>query len=781
MRSIIIAVFLITNILNINSQVVVKGKVLNQQNDPINYVEILFLNSENEPVLSDFSDESGNFMINTAICGEYTFILRFMNKQLYIQKLTLSKERGIIDLGIIIVESSLELKEVVINQNRKLIDRKIDRIVYNIENSVVSQGMDLSEALSLTPMLKVDQDKISIIGRSGVGVMINGKMLNMNGENMMNYLRSLRSDDVSSIEIITTPPAKYEAQGNSGLINIILKRNTNIGWNGNISSSYVQRRWGGITNSASLNYQSDKINTSIKIRNNDGAYKTEENHKLIGKSSVLNSTFGKSFNNVIGVNASFEYKINKKSEFGFIYDFGHNHYNRNNNNEAIYQTDNIETDHQFTYAEHRERINAHMLNTYYGLRLDEKGKNFGLNFNYFNNKSNLRIDLNTIDKPITINEKDQNVSDVEYRILSGQTDLKLPYQWGIIETGLKFTHFDNISDVKYLDLIDEEYQIDPSKSNIFDYDENNYATYLSLFRQLHEKWTIKLGLRYEYSYIKGYSPSADDAVKFHYGKWFPSAYLMYDNALSLSYSKRINRPEFSTLNPFRKYVNPNTYFTGNPMLQPSYNHNIEIGYTFKDLSANIYWQRIVDGYASYQYLDNGTQITTYGNYFNQTNWGLNLSYSGSIKKWWKSSVSINPAYAKPDIKQINAIAQSGFAFFYNVNNTFTLNSSETLYSLMYYNQGLPLRQTNFYSKGMANLSLGLRAFFLHKNMQVSIVATDIFKQQRARGEVYFSDNTQYYNNYFDSRRLQLSINYTWGNTNGKKQKRIEFEDRSRAY
>ena len=154
------------------------------------------------------------------------------------------------------------LKEVTVTANKPLVERKIDRLVFNVENSIAAKGMDLMQALALTPMLRVDDNSISIVGKSGVSVMINGRILNLGGTDLANYLRSLRSDDIAKIEVITTPPARYEAQGNSGMINIVLKKNPAIGWSGSASSTYAQATYPGYANNLNLNYQSHKLSSS---------------------------------------------------------------------------------------------------------------------------------------------------------------------------------------------------------------------------------------------------------------------------------------------------------------------------------------------------------------------------------------------------------------------------------------------------------------------------------------------------------------------------------------
>lgn len=155
--------------------------------------------------------------------------------------------------------SEKEIQTVNLNGKKKLVERKIDRMVFNVENSIASQGMDGVEALRNTPLVKVDETSgISIVGKSNVSVMINDRIVQMSGSELLNYLKSVRSENIAKIEVITTPPAKYDARGNSGIINIVLKKNSNLGWSGNLTTAYIRKSRDGFVNNIGLNYQSGK-------------------------------------------------------------------------------------------------------------------------------------------------------------------------------------------------------------------------------------------------------------------------------------------------------------------------------------------------------------------------------------------------------------------------------------------------------------------------------------------------------------------------------------------
>ncbi|HSC37271.1 MAG TPA: outer membrane beta-barrel family protein, partial [Chitinophagaceae bacterium] len=557
------------------------------------------------------------------------------------------------------------LKEVTVTANKPLVERKIDRLVFNVENSIAAKGMDLMQALALTPMLRVDDNSISIVGKSGVSVMINGRILNLGGADLANYLRSLRSDDIAKIEVITTPPARYEAQGNSGMINIVLKKNPAIGWSGNASSTYAQATYPGYANNLNLNYQSHKLSSSLKLRQYNRATHPTEKISIIGTNSLLSSDSRKDKSYGLGANLGTDYKVSDKATIGFIYDIGKSHYDIDNNSSSIYQTHNSTDSVLITLSEQRNPTFTQMLNTYYDQKLGKPGQILSSGFNYFSTTPETNIGFQTKSDQASVAFFVRNNGRASYRIWSAQSDLTLPWRGAIIETGLKFTNFDNNSDVRYYNLVQGDYKIDSSKSNLFDYNEKNLAGYISTQKDFNKKWSGKAGLRYEYAITDGYSPTNGERNKSQYGKLFPSAYITYKynaaNTISLSYSRRINRPNFRALNPFRWYINPYSYYTGNPLLQPSYNNNIELAYLYKSVfSVTLYGQQLTNGYGGIVEMINANKVVSNKNYLTKYNTGIEATLGLKIFPWWENRdfMSLNFSDARSSIPEV--IPQQGF-------------------------------------------------------------------------------------------------------------------------
>ncbi|MDR2237606.1 MAG: outer membrane beta-barrel family protein [Chryseobacterium sp.] len=678
------------------------------------------------------------------------------------------------------------IESVSLEGRKKIIERKVDRLIYDVQNSMVSQGSSGTEVLANTPLLKLDEDKglLSIVGKSGVSVMVNDRMLNLSGPELMNYLKNLRSENIAKIEVITTPPAKYDAQGNSGIINIVLKKNLNLGWSGYLNTYYKQSTFAGFGGSIALNYQNEKLKASLKLRGYDDEKRSVENYDVISNRSSVSRDDRRDMNDGLGANINLDYSLSGKSNIGLIYDIADGHSNMDIASFQDYFNGDAVILRTTTDSRHRSTSKSRMLNLYFDQKIGEHKLSLGAN--YYGNLPKTNVNFTTTDLSDYSEDMVRNLSSVDYKIYSGQADLTLNFKKIQLETGAKYSQFSNRSDIGYFDFKGGQYVADPTKSNLFDYDEKNYAAYLSASKDFGEKWSAKLGFRYEYAETKGYSPTTQSLSENKYGKLFPSAYISYKandhHQFSLNYSRRINRPGFRALDPFRWYSNPYSYYTGNPGLLPSFNDNIEFNYIFKNKwSANLFYQRSTSNFEQITFPDGIYMTSTYENYYNQDNYGINLNYTDTFFKIWESSFSASYSYSDTQITKFNATVMNGQSFYYSTNNTFRLNKEKTFYFFLNYWQSLPSRGGNSTSKSNASLNAGVKMSLMDKKLQMNVSVNDIFRQAGYRGSAYYEDNIQTFNNYWDARKLTLSVTYSFGNQKVKSNSRtVNFEDKNRA-
>ena len=680
-----------------------------------------------------------------------------------------------------LIRQSNTLKNVVVSANKPLVERKIDRLVFNLANSIAAQGTDLTEALRLTPMLRVTENNISIIGKGGVAVMINERMVHLSGPSLLSYLKSLRSDDIERIEVITTPPAKYEAQGNGGLINIVMKQNPNLGWSGNVSVLYLQRTYSAYNITAGLNYQSRKISSSLKLRDFNGLSSIKEQSDILSSHSILNRYIRKDDATSIGVNLSMNYKISKNADIGFVYDKDKSTTNIHFGLTTTYQTNSLTDSILHTISLNTIQAKTQTLNIYYDQKLDSTGKKLSNGVNIFSNTPETNNDFSTTSNVSTGEQKVKTQSFVKFRVWSAQSDLTLPYKWATVEAGAKFNHFTNNADVQYYNFLQQHYVIDNSKSNLFTYTEKNAAAYISAQKQMNKKWTIKAGLRYEYITTEGHAPANPERNRTSYGKLFPTAYISYKpgprNTFSLNYSRRFDRPYLRLVNPFRFYTNPYTYFTGNPLLQPSFSHNLEFSYLYKGiLSFTLYGTRVNNGFGEVTFIQDGFIISSMGNYLTQYSGGIRATFNVKFFSWWENSSYAGYNLSNPRSSIPNIDVRRGSSFNYNIYNTFKLVNAVSVF--LNYSQSLPSTQGNGQTYSQYSLSLGCRATLLSSKLQLGL---SLYKGSNVRYRIFYKGFERYLNTDYDYRKLTLTANYNFGKKKVRgNTKNINFGEKQRA-
>ena len=670
------------------------------------------------------------------------------------------------------VNSILEkqIQEVEIKAKKKLIERKVDRLVFNVENSISATGGDALDALKVTPGIRVQNDKISMIGKSGMSVMVDDKVIQLSGEDLINYLKSITSDNIKSIEVITTPPAKYDAEGNSGIVNIKLKKAKLNQWSASFKSSYIQSTYPKGSVGGQFNYQKNKFSLYSNLSYTNGSNAPVEINNVYYDTGLWNEEskrrdFQKSLAGRIGIN----YKITDNWNIGIQYLGNTNKPSINENIlTTIYNPDNTFNSFIKTISDSKNKNNNHSLNFNSDIELDSLGRKMSVNFDYFGYKNNENRNFNTIDLLSANNTSEQNIENYSAKI-----DFEHPFSWIELSYGAKFSFIKTDSDVNYFDTTAGTPVFDATQSNTFQYKENTQSFYASGTKKISDKWETQLGLRLENTQTQGLSLTLNQKNKNNYTKFFPTFYITYTpdekNSISLNYNKRINRPSYNRLNPFRWYSNPYSYVEGNPFLQPSFSNNLELNYTFDDNWTNsIYFSHTKNGFEQLTIVDNSTNIqkTVAENFFNTSVIGISESYTFNKLKWLSSTLSFDWSYnwAKSLIPITNQNLKGANAYF-SISNDFILNKNKTLlFNISYwYNfKGVSdLDKNSAYSQ----LDTSFKYLTLDKKLQISLNVNDILKTNKPIYTSY-TNNTQIdYKNYYDLRMFRITISYAFGNKN----------------
>jgi outer membrane receptor protein involved in Fe transport len=775
----LVTLFLFLSSSILYSQIQITGKLANQNKQPINLAEVQLINKDSVAVKNEFTNEEGVFSLSSEK-GEYVLKIIQIGKIIHNQKFIVSQN---LNLGVLqITENPQQLNEVVVTARKKLIERKIDRLVFNVENSISATGGDALDALKITPSIQVQNDQIAMIGKSKMSVMVDDRVIQLFGNDLINYLKTISSDNIKSIEVITTPPAKYDAEGNSGIVNIKLKKAKKDSWSTTLRSTNTLATYFRQSEGANFMFQKNKwsvladvsVGTPKYIYTNDQTYHFPNDEYWEANIHHINKY------KYISPSLSVDYQINKKWTVGLQYSGSFDRENRDEfYNTSIFQTNTKADLLKFykTNGKNKEDAYTHSLNFKTLHVLDTIGKKITLDVDYFKNYSNKNnpfyttnsdYDLNQVEDFYTNNSGIQTIDNFSTRI-----DFEMPYQWATLNYGgkISFTKDNAELDGKFYKLIAQNPEIYLAQHTIFDYTENNQALYFSAQKELGKKWEAKAGLRIESTQTKGFSEELNQTNKNNYTKLFPTAYLSYkpndNHAFSLDYSRRIERPDYNSLNPAKWYQNLNSVIYGNPFLQPSFTNNFSLSHNYKSLSNLSLWlslgQNASGQLTTHEEPDTVKMIRL--NYFNFTNVGISESINFNFFNWWTNSSSITLSFNKTKINtEYLDPNYSGRQADCNTTNTFTLNKSKTLTGQLNYSYYFPSTFGESTTSNYSSLDVSCKYAMLKNKLNITVLLNNILNSDRAILQDVTQGVNQSFNQYYDTRLIRLSLSYKFGNS-----------------
>ncbi|MEO0735030.1 MAG: outer membrane beta-barrel family protein, partial [Bacteroidota bacterium] len=415
-----------------------------------------------------------------------------------------------------------------------------------------------------------------------------------------------------------------------------------------------------------------------------------------------------------------------------------------------------------------------------------EGHDLELLYNNFSNAPVTTVDFTTSPLSAPRQTVVRNGGDIDYQIESIQADYARSFDLTKLEAGAKYTNFRNLSAVFYDDLVEGTYVRNPERSNDFDYKEKNYALYVSLSRKFGDKLSTKAGLRYEHTDLVGVAGDGlSEENRSNYGNLFPTAYLSYrfneKNRVNVSYSRRINRPSFRMLSPFRWYDNPLTYGTGNPLLAPAINNNFDLSYNFNSrLNVSLYAQLMRNGIGRIVIIEGAEKIVRAENYLDQNSYGISANLNLNPQPWLDTYVAANAAYSTSSSAIPLVAAGSGYSFYYSINNSLSPFKNKQFKILVNFWHQLPAERGNASRRGLSALSLGVCGPIANR-LRFNFLFDDIFRQVVSRGQLFFQEYSQFYENYYDSQRINCTLSYSFGNQRAKgNRKSVKFSEKNRG-
>lgn len=759
------------------------GKVLDTQNKPLDYVTVSLLRLKDSTLLKTaVSDAKGAFSFKGIAPGEYSVVLSQIGMKRFTSKPVLvATGQSFLDLGTMVMEpENNHLRAVTVTAQKPLIERKGDKLIVNVSASSVSAGSTALEVLQRAPGVSLDKDdNISLRGKQGVLVMLDGKPTYMSAADLTNMLRNMQSNEIEALEIIANPSARYEAEGKSGIINIRLKKNKNFGTNGTLTAGGAYSGFRKLNGGLSLNNRSKGLNLFGNYNFGDSESEQLMDIDRVNDYAGIRSIFrqttrgGRSRRNH-NFKVGADWSLNKNHTLGLLVN---GYFNRSEEHDAnttlISSTQGVLDSTVNTLNTGRSKYRNMSYNVNYRGKLDSSGRELNIDLDYSNNYSSEHTIYDNVYSYIASNtevkELLRSLTPAHIDIYAVKADYVHPFGKAFkLEAGYKSSWVRTDNDFQFSRYMNNDWQNESGRSNHFVYDENVNAAYLS-FRTEMKKWNLQAGLRMEQTNSRGHMITTGQVVKRHYLDFFPSAAINYEanekNSFSFSYSRRITRPEYDALNPFEYFIDKYTFNRGNPFLNPEYTNTFDLSYTFlKKYILSAGFSRTTDGITEVLLADaeKSALFQTRENLSEQLSYSLNLSLPLSFTKWWSGNTNINlfrNQFKSPDLNgQALDNDQTSLQLFSTQN--FTLNKTASLELSGEYQTRVVYGA--FMIKPRYAVDLGLNKSFLNKKLNLKMAMVDIFKTRYGKISSAYPGLDYSVFQRRDSRMLRMSLTYKFG-------------------
>jgi hypothetical protein len=776
------------------AQTELSGTILNQENQGVDLALVaLSRTSDSTFIKSAYSDLDGSFTLNKVPEGDFTLQVSLLGYVTYRQIIKIDGNQRKIRLEKINLQpSSINLDEVTVTAKTPYIERKIDRTVINVDALSSNAGNDILEVLERAPGLTVDNNgSLLLKGRSGVAVFINDKRSYLSGTELESYLRSLPAGSVKRVEIMTNPPAKYEAAGNSGVINIILKKNRLQGFNGNVSLSYRQGIYNASNNSLNLNYNKNKIGISANVfggfwssfqdLNINRYYRNELNTPT---TSFSQNSLGLRTGNYVNTSLGLDYFLTDNTTLGVSYRLNNSPSENNVDNTATVDDNEGSLLQSILADNNTQRIFQNQVyNIYLNHKLDSVGSSISIDADYaaYTSESDqvFKNYLYTADGNLDFQDIINGDIPSTIDIFAAKSDLtKILKNGARMEAGLKtaFTQTDN--EAIYTTTVGGITEPDYDLSNRFLYDEWINAAYLN-YSTSFGRIDLQGGLRLESTQLKGNQlgniEKPDTAFTRNYTSLFPTFYASWkmdsssNNVLTFSYGRRIDRPYFQDLNPFISPLDKFTFYGGNPNLLPTYSHNLSLAHSFKNLfTTTLNYSKTVDGINETLEIRDGIYYSRPGNIANSQTLSLSLEGSIPITKWYNINTYLELSHLSFESPLYTEQLDSRGTYYYlSATNSFRLKNGWSADLSGLYRSDLVYAQLLLKAYGQVNL--GVRKTILDGAGNIRLSVSDLFFTRVGDGIINNLRLTDAdWNSTYDSRRIALTFSWRFGKSTRKR-------------
>ncbi len=776
----------------------IKGVFVAPQQSKIEGLSVYLLKADNKALVKlELAGADGSFVFEKIPQGNYLLTTQSMGFEKYESSaIALDKD---VNLGTIRLQTlTTNLKEIVVSTTKPFIQQQFDKTVLNVSSSISAVGSNALEVLAKAPGITLDQnDNIAMRGKQGVLVMIDGKFVPMSGQDLANLLKSMSANQIEKIDLVTNPSAKYDAAGNAGIIDIKLKKGNNNGTNANVSISFGQGKYAKVNPALNFNHRTKVMNVfgsyNYGFSQNFNQLDIFRNfysgtEQLLGTNNY-NNYFKFKFNNH-NVRVGSDFYVNKNIVIGFAANGIYSRGDINSDSRAkSYDGASQHTGSFNTVAVNAPVRNNNSINVNYRQVLDTAGKEISADFDYANFASNeIQNYTTSYLNPNCSQAKNPYLLKGD---LGGNLEIKsfkIDYQQQLkslktkLEMGIKSSWVKTDNDIQFFDRSSGTEVLETAKSNHFIYDENINAAYLNAARSW-KKLSIQLGLRLENTIANGLQLTDHTTFERNYTQLFPSGYVGYkfteNSDLGISLSRRINRPSYRQLNPFKNFLDPLTYSTGNPYLKPELTNSFELTHTYKQkYMTKIGYSRTTDNILSVLSPDNeqtNSVIQTNRNLAKFDYYSLSFSFPIKVGKWLNSTNNALAYYGLYKGNLVNTnLNVSRVSYNFNSSNNIKINGSTSAEAIFNY------QSRSYYGfldiKGNWGLALGLQKQILEKRGSLKLSVSDVFYATKTDAYTKLTGYSEQFYQSRDTRVGTLSFTYRFGGPQVSSSRRVGAAD-----
>ncbi len=772
----------------------ISGKIKDGGNQKvIDAASISLLRSvDSSLVKTSIADSTGGFYFENVKDGSYLVVANSIgHSRTYSPVVSISDQMRSANVGTIqLIAQNNDLKEVVVVSKRPLIERKIDRTVINVDAAITNTGTTAMEVLEKSPGVSVDKDgNISLKGKQGVIVMIDGKQSFLSGAELANFLNNLPSSNLDQIEIMLNPSAKYDAAGNAGIINLKTKKNKQKGFNGSLSAAYGQGVYPKTNNSLNLNYRSGKFNffstLSGNYRRNFQELNITRNYTYddkTPKATFKQETDARKHNRNFNAKLGADYYASKKTTIGLVFT-GYLVNGGEIGSSTSYLLNHVGVVDSIVAAKRFEDYKWNNGSVNFNVRhsFDSTGRELTADLDYlqYHAPKDQRFENGIYNPNWSLRNKEFLIGDLpsDVTIYSAKVDYVHPFKSGLkIETGIKSSYVTTDNDARYFNEVNGVKYIDWDKTNHFVFKENINAAYINFSKTI-KKWGLQAGLRAEQTNNNGKQfgnpdpDHRDSSFNNHYIGLFPTAYVSYDvnkkNQFGFSYGRRINRPDYEDLNPFLFFLDKFTYGEGNPFLRPMYSDVFELLHTYNQfLTTTLNYNHTKDLFTetfrqSNKPEDSLSSIVIHDNYGVMNNLSIAVNAQIKIAKWYTTMI-----YGEARYQEFKGVVNTKYLdiqnrnFLVNINNQFSFDKGWSGELSGFYTSKNTDGQMTI--KPVSQVDLGIKKEILKMKGSVKVSLRDMFGPMRIHGKVDFQNTYATFNQSRDSRVVTVSFNYRFG-------------------